>query len=233
MEKEKGTIKCSSAFLVVVIFLILGFVCGYAVRKQKPIECPKSVVNINEVVEKVESGSVLNDFEIEKKDDNYIIVEKSTKDFFDASELNVKPLSDYPVFNDISDNANIVETIDFGNEYYAKLDITGNVNITSYKNDTSVKGNLNISNVIDIIDFSIPADYSEQLLYLLTDEGSVYSYRIGDSADKKYDVKKIDNVSNVKKLFISNYSKPNAGGSWALFAITENNDCIMINATGV
>ena len=222
MEKEKGTIKCSSAVLVIVIFLILGFVCGYAVRKQKKIECPKSIVNINEVVDKVKDGSVSNNFEIEKKDDNYVIVEKSTKDFFDASELNVKPLSDYPVFNDISDNANIVETIDFGNEYYAKLDITGNVNITSYKNDTSMKGNLNISNVIDIIE-----------LYLLTDEGSVYSYRIGDSADKKFDVKKIDNVSNVKKLFISNYSKPNAGGSWALFAITENNDCIMINATGV
>ncbi len=233
MEKEKRTIKCSSAVLVIVIFLILGFVCGYAVRMKKKIECPKSVVNINEVVEKVESGSVSNDFKIEKRDDNYIIVEKDVKNFFDVGELNVKPLSDYPVFNDISDNANIIETIEVGKEYYAKLDITGNVNITSYKNNTSVKENLNISNVIDIIDFSIPADYSEQLLYLLTEDGSVYSYRFGDSDDKKYDVKMVDSVSNVKKLFISNYSKPNAGGSWALFAITENNDCIMINGSGV
>lgn len=233
MEKEKGTIKCSSAVLVIVIFLILGFVCGYAVRKQKKIECPKSIVNINEVVDKVKDGSVSNNFEIEKKDDNYVIVEKNVNNFYDVSELSVNVLDSYPVFKDISNNANIVESMVFGKDYSVMLDITGHVIIKNYKNDKSVKDNLNISNIIDIIDFSVPAVDEEQLLYLLAEDGNVYSYRIGDSDDKKYDVKKVDSVSNVKKLFISNYSKPDAGGSWALFAITENNECIMINATGV
>ena len=69
---------------------------------------------------------------------------------------------------------------------------------------------------------------SNQLLYLLTDDGNVYYYRIGDVENNNFNVTKVENVSNVKQLFISSFSKVNAGGSWALFAITDNDDCIMI-----
>ena len=43
-----------------MIFTILGFVSGYAVRKQAKIECPKSIVNINEVADEVKEGSIIN-----------------------------------------------------------------------------------------------------------------------------------------------------------------------------
>ena len=38
--------------VLTVLFGVLCFLIGYASKKQKPIECPKSVVNINEVIEK-------------------------------------------------------------------------------------------------------------------------------------------------------------------------------------
>lgn len=233
MEKESKTIKCRDAVLVIIIFTILGVVIGYAVRKQEKIECPKSVVNINEVMDGIESDSVSKSYEIEKKEDKYIIVEKEIKNFYDVEDLNVKEMSNYPVFSDISDNTNIVEEIDNGNEYSALLDIAGHVTIKNYKGDNSSKEKLNINKVLDIVEFSVPAVDEEQLLYMLTEDGSVYFYKYGSSDNKNYEVTKVDNVSNVKKLFISSYSKMDAGGSWALFAITDNNDCIMINGAGV
>ena len=233
MEKAKKTIGCFEAVIVIIIFTVLGFVSGYAIKKVNKIDCPKSIVNINEVVDKVESGSALNDFEIEKKDDNYVIVEKKEKNFYDVEDLNVEAFDNYPVFNDISDNSNVVETVYNGNDYSAMLDITGRVIIKNYMKDKSVIGELNIDRVVDIIVFSVPADYSEQLLYLLTEDGNVYSYKFGNSDVKNYEVIRVEGLSNVKKIFISNYSKNNAGGASALFAITGDNDCLMIDGSSV
>ena len=153
-------------------------------------------------------------------------------------DLKVKALPEYQVFADISKNKNVVETVDFGFEkdYRADLDISGNVNVLKYsksENEKSITGKLNVTGVIDIVQFNVPSMEADQLLYLLTDNGNVYYYRIGDIEKNNFSATKVESVSNVKKIFISDFSKANAGGSWALFAITDNNDCIMIKGESV
>ena len=219
----KKKIRCSYAVLVIILFAALAFVTDYAVieRKTRTCNCPKCEIKNYEVQEENST-----DNESTEK-----IIVKESKKIYNVSELNVK--SDLDAFKDISDNENIVETLTNGDEYSAKLDISGNVVINNYKNGNSDQVKLNIKKVIDIIILSRPADCSEQTLYLLTEEGSLYSYKFGNSDKNNYEVTKIETVSNVKKIFISNYSKPNAGGSWALFAITSNNDCIMIESESV
>ena len=159
--------------------------------------------------------------------------ESINKYFYDVNELKVSVLDNYKVFEDISNNTNEVESIRIENKYFISLDLSGKVNLKSYSNDNWITGTLNVNNVIDIIKFDVPAPESEQLVYLLTDNGDVYWYRFGDLDSKKFIATKVDSVSNVKKLFISNFAKENAGGSWALFAITENNDCIMLKGESV
>ena len=153
--------------------------------------------------------------------------------FYSTNELNVIALEPYKIFEDISNNTNEVESIRIENKYFISLDLSGKVNLKSYSNDNWITGTLNVNNVIDIIKFDVPAPESEQLVYLLTDNGDVYWYRFGDLDSKKFIATKVDSISNVKKLFISNFAKENAGGSWALFAITENNDCIMLKGESV
>lgn len=158
--------------------------------------------------------------------------------FYDVKDLNVKYFPEYSVFADISKTTNVVEDvlISYDHNYRAVLDLSGEVTVYKYpssEEETEISSKLNISGVIDIVQFSVPSMETEQLLYLLTDNGYLYCYRIGNIDEYNFDVAKVENVSNVKKIFISNYYKLNAGGSWALFAITDKNDCIMINAESV
>ena len=164
--------------------------------------------------------------------------ETTIKYFYNVKDLKVKALPEYQVFADISKNTNVVEKVDFGLEKdcAAFLDLSGNVTVQKYSksaNDKGISGKLNVTGVIDVVQFNIPAMEADQLLYLLTDNGNVYYYRIGDIEKNSFNATKVENVSNVKKIFISNYSKANAGGSWALFAITGNNDCVMIKGESV
>lgn len=51
--------------------------------------------------------------------------------------------------------------------------------------------------------------------------------------DKNYMAVKVDIVSQVKKLFINHYSYENAGGSWELIAVTEEDNCVLLNQEAV
>ena len=223
MEKEKSNKKVI-ALLIIIIVILLVLCILFATEtisfksNQPNNENNKPSENITDNI-----------------DDNNTTVENTTqKYFYNVEELNVKTLSEYSNFSDISENTNIVEKIDFGyDEYEATLDLSGNVNIIRHSETEETNINLNISGVIDIIHFSVPSVETEQLLYLLTDNGDVYYYKIKNVEENNYNVTKVENVSDVKKIFISNSSKENAGSSWALFAITNNNDCIMINGQSI
>lgn len=216
--------------LLVVIIVILSVLC--ILFATRTIDFKSKDASDNEIKENI------NDNNAGFNDDNSNVI-NNTKDeiikkyFYDVNDLSVKALPEYQIFDDISKNSNVVETVDFGFEkdYRADLDISGNVSVLKYgksENEKNISGKLNVTGVIDIIQFNLPSMESNQLLYLLTDDGNVYYYKIGDVENNNFNVTKVENVSNVKKLFISSFSKVNAGGSWALFAITDNDDCIMI-----
>lgn len=224
-KNNKGVIV-----LLVVIIVILSVLC--ILFATRTIDFKSKDASDNEIKENI------NDNNAGSNDDNSNVI-NNTKDeiikkyFYDVNDLSVKALPEYQIFADISKNSNVVETVDYGFEkdYRADLDISGNVSVLKYgksENEKNISGKLNVTGVIDIIQFNLPSMESNQLLYLLTDDGNVYYYRIGDVENNNFNVTKVENVSNVKKLFISSFSKVNAGGSWALFAITDNDDCIMI-----
>ena len=191
MEKEAKTIKCRDAVLVIIIFTILGVVIGYAIRKQEKVECPKSVVNINEVMDGAEVDLTSKSYEIEKKDDNYIIVEKEIKNFYDVEDLKVKEIDGYSVFSNITNNTNIVEKIE-NIEYDAWLDIAGHVSVRRTNKGVFERKFLNIDKVIDIIDFQAEiGDDLGNIIYMLTENGDVYSYKVKNLVNGSYDVSKV------------------------------------------
>ena len=218
MENQKNNKRVIA--LLIVIIVILSVLCV--------LFATGTISFKSNDVYNDENNSIINDTKEETTD----------KYFYDVTDLNVKALPEYQVFGDISKNKNVVETVDFGFEkdYSAYLDLSGNVTVQKYsksENEKGITGNLNVNGIIDVVHFSVPAVEAEQLLYLLTDNGDVYYYRIGDIEKNSFNATKVESVSNVKKIFISNFSKANAGGSWALFAITSGNDCIMIKGESV
>lgn len=218
MENQKNNKRVIA--LLIVIIVILSVLCV--------LFATGTISFKSNDVYNDENNSIINDTKEETTD----------KYFYDVKDLNVKALPEYQVFGDISKNKNVVETVDFGFEkdYSAYLDLSGNVTVQKYsksENEKGITGNLNVNGIIDVVHFSVPTVEAEQLLYLLTDNGDVYYYRIGDIEKNSFNATKVESVSNVKKIFISNFSKANAGGSWALFAITSGNDCIMIKGESV
>lgn len=230
-KNNKGVIALLIVIIVILSALCVLFATGTINFKSNNVDNNDINENINDdnnVENNDENNSIINDTKEETTD----------KYFYDVKDLNVKALPEYQVFGDISKNKNVVETVDFGFEkdYSAYLDLSGNVTVQKYsksENEKGITGNLNVNGIIDVVHFSVPAVEAEQLLYLLTDNGDVYYYRIGDIEKNSFNATKVESVSNVKKIFISNFSKANAGGSWALFAITSGNDCIMIKGESV
>ena len=230
-KNNKGVIALLIVIIVILSALCVLFATGTISFKPNDVDNNKTNENINDD-NKVEGNDENNNNINDNKE------ETTEKYFYDVKDLEIKALPEYQVFADISKNTNVVETIDFGFEkdYRADLDISGNVTVLKYsksENEKGITGKLNVTGVIDVVQFNIPSMEADQLLYLLTDNGNVYYYRIGDMEKNNFNATKVESVSNVKKIFISNFSKANAGGSWALFAITTNNDCIMINGESV
>lgn len=229
-KNYKGVISLLIVIIIILSALCVLFATGTISFKSNDVANNETNENINDnnVENNDENNSIINDTKEETAD----------KYFYDVKDLNVKALPEYQVFGDISKNKNVVETVDFGFEkdYSAYLDLSGNVTVQKYsksENEKGITGNLNVNGIIDVVHFSVPAAEAEQLLYLLTNNGDVYYYRIGDIEKNSFIATKVESVSNVKKIFISNFSKANAGGSWALFAITSGNDCIMIKGESV
>lgn len=233
-KKEKKTIKCSYAVLVIILFAALAFVTDYAFieRKTRKCDCPKCEATNNEVISgDIENKDNTDDTQVTENDEN--IVKNTIKNIYNVNDLTIKAFDNYSMFNDISNYSNIVESFMVGKSYYASLDLNGKVNIVKYGAENSTNGDLNVENVIDILLFERPAFDSEQYLYLLTVNGNVYSYKFSDADNNNYNATKVENVSNINKMFVSKYNKQNAGGSWALFVINGNNESIMIDVAGV
>ena len=133
-----------------------------------------------------------------------------------------------------------IESINPNYDYYIELHLSGKVKIRTIgmseqnSNDYWEEFISNVEDVVDIIQFTVPAEPDQQLIYLLQSNGDVYYYKVGDSRAKKFTATKVDNVSNVKQLFIYNYPiKENTGGSWSIVAIKDNNETVSLNTEGV
>lgn len=129
-----------------------------------------------------------------------------------------------------------VETLFYDNfenpgEYYnISLDLLGNVNYF-HRNGEEVKNVLLLKNVVDIVSFNDGAGNVEvSYCYMLDDSGDVYKFKITDNQEK---VEKLE-ISNVSKLlYLSWGAKKDAGGSWAIVAVTTDDKYIEIASASV
>jgi hypothetical protein len=162
--------------------------------------------------------------------------EKSSTNIFDTIDVNKLDYNG----KDISDGEvekiyiNGIESDNSG-YYNISMTLSGKVKVslTSETGNYSSEYLSNIDDTIDIVEFSVPGVPSEQLIYILLANGDVYYYKVGDSITKNYTATKVDSVSKVKRLFIYNYGKANAGGSWDLVAVTVDNKCVTLNSETV
>ena len=212
MENDKS--KNIIIGLLIVIIIILGTLIVLFATNTISFNS-----NINNIEENENNTNASDNIET-NINDNYKL------------EYNGKDVSNSEVEQIHFSKANSIET-DY--DFNIVMTLSGKVEVfTIDENGNKFNDYLNnISNVIDIIHFSIPGSPNDQLVYMLLDNGDVYYYKVGDSINKKYTAKKVENISKVKKLFIYNESKVNAGGNWELIAITEENKFISLNQQSV
>lgn len=223
MNKEKN--KNGIIALLVVIIIILVFLVVLAFT---------GTLKFNKIIKDTQStNQTTND----NPSSNEKTTEESTSNDFNTIDINKLDYNG----KDISDGnvehiyINRDDSINLDYDFSVYMTLSGKIKvITTDENGNSFNEYLsNINKATDIIHFSVAGAPEEQFIYILLANGDVYYYRVGDSIEKKYMATKLDNISKVKKLFIYNEGKSNAGGSWELVAITEDNKCVMLKKESV
>lgn len=89
----------------------------------------------------------------------------------------------------------------------------------------------NISNAKDILVFAPPGP--SYILYILTEDGDIYSYSSEEYENGNYVAVKDERFSNIKNIITYTVGKANAGGSTYFVAIDSNDEYYKINSFGV
>ena len=90
-KKEKKSIKCSYAVLVIILFAALAFVTDYAFieRKISKCDCPRCEATNNEVISgDIENKDNTDNTQVTENDENK--VENSIKNIYNVNELTIK-----------------------------------------------------------------------------------------------------------------------------------------------
>lgn len=215
IENENRRLK----FLIVILLIVLlGIGCYH---------CNVTYVNVD-------------------KNNNKVTNDDSTQSMSDGIEINEVTFNNEKllVSDMIEESIHIsslgIESVNPLYNYDISLLHSGKVKIyylgMSASNSQEYKSEMlsNVSDVTDIIQLNVAGDPEEQLIYMLLSNGDVYYYKIGDCIQGNYTATKVDNVSNVKKLFVYNYpARKSAGGSWAIVAIKDNNETVALKNEGV
>jgi len=217
---KKNNIKF---FVFIIIIVILSVLCVLFATDIIKLSNNYKDEDINEV-----DNNVIDETD-NKMEDSLIDIDNLKTNISDLSQAYVKEIKINDTTNELGYEAR---------DFYVKLKLDGKVSLsTMFHGDNYSKNSekdLNINNVIDIVEFSVADVARKQMVYFLTSSGDVYYYTVGDSINGDYEVKKVNEVSKVKKIFLYNYpAQPNTGGTWAIFAINENNECIELNNESV
>ena len=104
---------------------------------------------------------------------------------------------------------------EYNSDYSVGLSIDGTINI-NFENNIS-----NISNAKDIVLFSSPAP--KPTLYIVLTTGEVYKYDFTNYESKNYNATKINEYSNIEKIFTYRTRKANAGGCDIVILVDKDN----------
>ncbi len=205
-DNKKGII--SLLIITIIILLVLVILLATGIISFKSTELNNSPNN-----EKQEPVNEYYDTKINTIDINQLDMSK-----LDSTENINNSILQKITIGDKTKAYNIQINLD------GKIHIYGNDNYSTYS-DGELTNN---SNAVQVIEFAKAAPIEEQLCYILTSNGKVYSYRVGDVFDKKLTASKIDSISDIKRLFIYSH-----GQSWELIAIDKNNLLTSLAKEGV
>ena len=218
IEKENKKLKVLLVILVIALFGLGSY--HYYVTYVNVDKTDNKAV-LDDKIETIDGKSETQDVNEVTFNNERISVLDMVKENIHISSVGINSI--YPLYNyDIS-------LLSSGNVeiYYLGMSSTN-----SQERKTEILSN--VSNVVDIIQLNVAGTPEEQLIYMLQSNGDVYYYKVGDSVKGNYSATKVDDVSNVKKLFIYAYpAMKNAGGSWAIVAIKDNNETVALRVEGV
>ncbi len=104
----------------------------------------------------------------------------------------------------------------YNSNYSFKLDVNGKV-IINLTHELS-----NITNAKDILLYTPPAPTS--FLYVLTKDGDVYKYDISNYDSNNYTAEKLNEYSNIKKMFLYSTSSSAAKGGCSYLVLIDGNE---------
>ena len=205
-KKEKKTIKCSYAILVIILFAALAFVTDYAFieRKTSKCDCPKCEATNNEVI----SGDIENK---DNTDDTQVIEDGSNK----YNEFADKIISERKTFFEgeflyrtTVDGNNMIDV-----KYYnVELNPEGELKVIYYSNDNSSDSKF-IAN--DVLNYYIIyyGNGGYKGLYFIYKDGSVGFANIEQAYMNKEDItiKNIENVKNIITIVQGSFSDGMSG----------------------
>ena len=143
---------------------------------------------------------------------NKEITNENNEIIVSETELNKFGKSDY----------NIIKSETLGSTSF-NLDINGKINI-NFTNNIS-----NLSNVKDIMLFNRTAPSS--ILYILTNDGNIFSYDTANIETNNYNATKINEYSNINKIIIYRTRKANAGGCNYAIIIDNNGEYYKLDSS--
>ena len=199
-KKEKKTIKCSYAVLVIILFAALAFVTDYTFieRKTRKCDCPKCEATNNEVIsDNTDNTQVTED--VSNKYNEFadkIISERKT--FFEGESL----------YRTTVDGNNMIDV-----KYYnVELNPEGELKVIYYSNDNSSDSKF-IAN--DVLNYYIIyyGNGGYKGLYFIYKDGSVGFANIEQAYMNKENItiKNIENVKNIVTIVQGSFSDGMSG----------------------
>lgn len=157
--------------------------------------------------------------EQQEKNENSNIEEKNETSISNNTSLNLTELP-----KNYDDSYGSIKRINYESNY-ATLSADGMVTVCNSNGCEELK---NVKNAVDIVEFYSTKDDTYKI-YILDLNGNIFKYTNGDSS---YNANKFDEYKNIKRIFTYNYGPvENAGMNETLYAITDDNDYIVIETS--
>ena len=217
-KKEKKTIKCSYAVLVIALFATAAFLTDYIIidRKTKNCDCPKCEATNNEVI----SG------DIENKDntDNTQVTENNTNKYNEFADKIISERKTFfegeSLYRTTVDGNNMIDV-----KYYdVELNPEGELKVIYYSNDNSSDSKFIANDVLNyyIIHYG---NGGYKGLYFIYKDGTVGFANIEQAYMNKEDItlKNIDNVKNIVTIVQGSFSDGMSGYRGPIYIDIDGN----------
>ena len=211
-KKEKKTIKCSYAVLVIILFAALAFVTDYAFieRKMNKCDCPKCETTNNEVISENTDNTQVTEENSNRYNEFADKIISERRIFFEGESL----------YRTTVDGNNMIDI-----KYYdVELNPEGELKVIYYSKDNSSDSKFIANDVLNyyIIHYG---NGGYKGLYFIYKDGSVGFANIEQAYMNNEDItlKNIDNVKNIVTIVQGSFSDGLSGHRGPIYIDIDGN----------